>query len=99
MANGEQQKHCICAPEKLISAVGPRERWPCGELMCLACSGPQQAMTLWQEGQQAGASVGVCSAFSHKHYLNILHEWTHTHPVLQCHLNLLAMCDKGLSMG
>ena len=30
---------------------------------------------------------------------NILHEWTHMHPVLQCPVNLLAMCDKGLSIG
>ncbi len=55
-------------------------------------------MTLWQEGQQAGASVEVCSAFCHKHNLNILQEWTHMHFVLQCPVNLLAMCDKGLSI-
>ncbi len=95
-ASGEQKKHCIHAPEKVIAAVGPTwemKRLFC-ELLCLACSGPQQAMTLWQEGQQAGASVEVCFALCQEHYFNILDERTHMRPVLQCPVNLLAMCDK-----
>ena len=74
--------------------LGQLGRWLFGELSCLACSDLQQAMTLWQEGQQAEASAVVCSALCHKRDLNILHEWTHTHPVLQCPVDLLAMHDK-----
>ena len=104
MASNEQQKHCIHAPEKLIAAVGHSMlgklgRLLFGEQLCLACSGPQPAMTLWREGQQAGASVEVCSALCHKQYLNILHEGTHTHPVQQCSVDLLAMYDKWLDIG